>query len=219
MKTAGKTTDDEEAKKLLNEIEGIGTEATRADIIETLKKREYIISKKNQLIVTEKGKILCQAVEGQKLLTSVEMTAKWESYLKKIGQRQGKQEEFLINIKKFIVHLLDNVPGDIAKLNIQQYKQAKQEEQQQNIIGKCPKCGGDILKKKSFYGCSNYPNCIYTISGDFRGKRLGKKNVRDLLSGKETTIKKIKKKNSKETYDAKIRTNDKGFIEMVGFSK
>lgn len=219
MKTAGKTVDDEEAKELLNEIEGIGTEATRAEIIETLKKREYIHSQKNQLVVTEKGKVLCQAVEGQSLLTSAEMTAKWEGYLKKIGQKQGTQEAFLTNIKKFIIHLLEHVPADIEKLDIQHYEQAKKVEQEQNVVGKCPKCGGNIIKKKSFYGCSNYPNCTFTLAGDFRGKKLGKKNIQELLSGKETIVTKIKKKDSKETYNAKVKTNDKGYIEMIGFTK
>lgn len=219
MKTAGKTVDDEEAKELLNEIEGIGTEATRAEIIETLKKREYIHSQKNQLVVTEKGKVLCQAVEGQSLLTSAEMTAKWEGYLKKIGQKQGTQEAFLTNIKKFIIHLLEHVPADIDKLDIQHYEQAKKVEQEQNIVGKCPKCEGNILKKKSFYGCSNYPNCTFTLAGDFRGKKLGKKNIEELLSGKETIVTKVKKKDSKDTYNAKVKTNKKGYIEMVGFTK
>ncbi|MDM7644475.1 DNA topoisomerase 3 [Lactococcus lactis] len=219
MKTAGKTVDDEEAKELLNEIEGIGTEATRAEIIETLKKREYIHSQKNQLVVTEKGKVLCQAVEGQSLLTSAEMTAKWEGYLKKIGQKQGTQEAFLTNIKKFIIHLLEHVPADIDKLDIQHYEQAKKVEQEQNIVGKCPKCEGNILKKKSFYGCSNYPNCTFTLAGDFRGKKLGKKNIEELLSGKETIVTKVKKKDSKDTYNAKVKTNEKGYIEMVGFTK
>lgn len=219
MKTAGKTVDDEEVKELLNEIEGIGTEATRAEIIETLKKREYIHSQKNQLVVTEKGKVLCQAVEGQSLLTSAEMTAKWEGYLKKIGQKQGTQEAFLTNIKKFIIHLLEHVPADIDKLDIQHYEQAKKVEQEQNIVGKCPKCEGNILKKKSFYGCSNYPNCNFTLAGDFRGKKLGKKNIEELLSGKETIVTKVKKKDSKDTYNAKVKTNEKGYIEMVGFTK
>lgn len=83
MKTANKTVDDEEAIKILQEVEGIGTEATRASIIEALKQKEYIQVIKNKLVVTEKGKLLCQAVESQHLLTSAEMTAKWETYLKK----------------------------------------------------------------------------------------------------------------------------------------
>ena len=67
MKTANKTVDDEEAIKILQEVEGIGTEATRASIIEALKQKEYIQVIKNKLVVTEKGKLLCQAVESQHL--------------------------------------------------------------------------------------------------------------------------------------------------------
>lgn len=54
MKTANKTVDDEEAIKILQEVEGIGTEATRASIIEALKQKEYIQVIKNKLVVTEK---------------------------------------------------------------------------------------------------------------------------------------------------------------------
>lgn len=92
MKTANKTVDDEEAIKILQEVEGIGTEATRASIIETLKQKEYIKVVKNKLLVTEKGKLLCQAVKSQHLLTSAEMTAKWEAYLKKIGKEKATKK-------------------------------------------------------------------------------------------------------------------------------
>ena len=74
------------------------------------------------MIVTEKGKLLCQAVESQHLLTSAEMTAKWETYLKKIGKREGNQETFIANIKKFIVHLIEHVPDDVQKLNFHTYQ-------------------------------------------------------------------------------------------------
>ncbi|MCL8496752.1 DNA topoisomerase, partial [Apilactobacillus sp. F1] len=69
MKTANKTVDNEEAIKILKEVEGIGTEATRASIIETLKQKKYIVSQKNRLTVTEKGKLLCKSVEAQPLLS------------------------------------------------------------------------------------------------------------------------------------------------------
>lgn len=51
------------------------------------------------------------------------MTAKWETYLKKIGKREGNQENFITNIKKFIVHLLEAVPNDIEKLNFSDYQE------------------------------------------------------------------------------------------------
>ncbi len=111
MKTAGKTVDSEEAQSILKEVEGIGTEATRANIIETLKQKEYIKVEKNKLVVTNKGILLCQAVEKEPLLTSAEMTAKWESYLLKIGERKGTQTTFLANIQKFVSHLLKSYQG------------------------------------------------------------------------------------------------------------
>ncbi|MDW8684333.1 DNA topoisomerase [Streptococcus suis] len=147
MKTANKTVDDEEEIKILQEVEGIGTEATRASIIEALKQKEYIQVIKNKLVVTEKGKLLCQAVESQHLLTSAEMTAKWETYLKKIGKREGNQENFITNIKKFIVHLLEAVPNDIEKLNFSDYQEQKEKEAEKSIVGKCPKCGNNIVLK------------------------------------------------------------------------
>src|SRR5690625_1866804 len=75
MKYAGKEVEDEALQHTLKESEGIGTEATRASIIETLKDQLYIEIRKNQVTVLDKGKILCQAVEGT-LLASPEMTAK-----------------------------------------------------------------------------------------------------------------------------------------------
>src|SRR5699024_4879277 len=78
MKQAGKEIDDESLQHTLKENEGSGTEATRANILDTLKKQQYIEIKKNKVSVTKKGQMLCQAVEGT-VLASPEMTAKWET--------------------------------------------------------------------------------------------------------------------------------------------
>ena len=216
MKTANKTVDDEQAIKILQEVEGIGTEATRASIIETLKQKEYIKVEKNKLIVTEKGKLLCQAVESQHLLTSAEMTAKWETYLKKIGKREGNQETFIANMKKFIVHLIEHVPDDVQKLNFHTYQAEVKKETEKQTIGKCPKCGGNVVLKKAFYGCSNYPNCTFTLSDQFRKKKLTKTNLKELLVGKETVVSGIKKAD-KTTYNAKIKLSDTGQLTFVSF--
>ena len=218
MKTANKTVDDEEAIKILQEVEGIGTEASRASIIEALKQKEYIQVIKNKLVVTEKGKLLCQAVESQHLVTSAEMTAKWETYLKKIGKREGNQENVINNIKKFIVHLLEAVPTDIEKLSFSDYQEQKEKEAEKSIVGKCPKCGNNIVLKKSFYGCSNYPECKFTLAEHFRKKKLTKTNVKELLEGKETLVKGIKNK-EKKPYNAVVKIGEKGYIDFISFSK
>ena len=78
MKTAGKTLDDEAAQAILKDVQGIGTSATRANVLEVLKKRGYLVTEKNKPHVSEIGITLCKAVELEPLLTSPEMTAKWE---------------------------------------------------------------------------------------------------------------------------------------------
>lgn len=218
MKTAGKTVDDENKQEILKEVEGIGTEATRASIIEALKNKKYIELHKNKLLMTAKGNVLCQAVSGEKLFTSAEMTAKWEEQLKRIGQRDGTQERFLTNIKKFLVHLIEEVPSFISDLDLTTYQEARLEEQNAASIGSCPKCNGVLLERKDFYGCSNYPNCHYTLSNNFRHKKLTKKNVQELIAGKKTTVTGIKTK-EKKTYDAIICQNEKGYLEFLSFAQ
>lgn len=218
MKSAGKTVDDNKSQKILKEVEGIGTEATRAGIIETLKNKKYIIVNKNYIRVTNKGILLCKAVEKQPLLTSAEMTAKWEGYLRKIGKKEKgvSQEKFLDSIKKFIIHLLENVPKDIESLDFNSYQSA----QNQSAKLLCPDCSeGVIMARKGFYGCSSYPNCKFTIADNFRGKKLSQKNIEELIKVNQTIVKKIKKKDSKITYNVSIKRNEKGFFEIIDFVK
>ncbi len=220
MKTAGKTVDDEKAQELLKEIEGIGTEATRASIIETIKNRGYVEAQKNNLLVTEKGKVLCVAIESEPLLASAEMTAKWETYLKKIGRKEGDADVFLANIQKFISHLIEAVPSQIDQVDFSAYEvkeEYKSRKSKRTVVGKCPKCGGGMVSKGEFYGCSSYPKCKYTLTDNFRKKKLTKKNIKELLEGNETLVTGVKKPD-KSTYNAMVKVNDKGYLDAVSFS-
>ena len=86
------------------------------------------------------------------------------------------------------------------------------------FVGKCPKCGNNIVLKKSFYGCSNYPECKFTLAEHFRKKKLTKTNVKELLEGKETLVKGIKNK-EKKPYNAVVKIGEKGYIDFISFSK
>lgn len=94
MKTCGKFIEDDEDVEVLKEVEGLGTEATRSNIIERIKEQKYIEVKKNIVSVTDKGKVLCEAIEGT-LLASPSMTAKWETFLKKIGIQSQQESQYL----------------------------------------------------------------------------------------------------------------------------
>lgn len=212
MKTCGKTVENEEEIEILKEIEGLGTEATRSGIIETIKKQQYIEVKKNIVNITEKGKILCQSIEGN-LLSSPSMTAKWETYLKKIGNGTGSQEAFLGNIAKFIHKLLAEVP---EQLKTESITQSIETVQQSDIIAPCPACKkGNISFKRSFYGCSEYANgCKQTFPSQMLGKKVTEKHVKDLCTKNKTSVIKGMKPKAKDKkpFDASLILKDDGSI-------
>lgn len=178
MKTAGKTLDNDEAQEILKEVEGIGTEATRANIIENLKQKHYIEVNKNEITVTPKGITLCKAVANEPLLTSAEMTARWEGYLRKIGKQEGTPSVFLENIKKFILHLLAEVPNQIDKVDfsdeISGTRQIKAMEKKNDQLGRCPKCKkGIVMLYPKIATCLN-PECDFKLWPTVAKKKLTK---------------------------------------------
>ncbi|GLY11962.1 type IA DNA topoisomerase [Pseudobacillus badius] len=198
MKQAGKDIEDEEVKDTLKRTEGIGTEATRASIIETLKAQRYLEVKRNIVSVTQKGKILCQAVEGT-MLSSPEMTANWEQYLYKIGQEEGSQSEFLRRVERFLRSLTEEAPQQMIQLD-QLVEKAKQEAG----IGGCPKCGkGYIQDKGKFYGCSGYrKGCTFTLPKVICSKSISVSNAQKLIKGGKTALIKGFKSKQNKSFDA-----------------
>ncbi len=211
MKTCGKSVEDEAEIEVLNSVEGIGTEATRSGIIETIKKHGFIEVNKNIVSITPKGELLCRAIE-ETLLSSPSMTAKWEIYLKKIGRGEGSAKYFIDSIGKFINQLMSEVPDKLSTLNIEAQQFTKPVNKD---IVTCPACkAGKISLRKNFYGCSDYKNgCKQTFPERLLGKKLTEKNIKDLCSsGKTTEIKGFKAKSGKQ-FRAALRLVD-GKIEF-----
>lgn len=202
MKTAGKMVDDEADSQILKEIEGIGTEATRSGIIETIKKNDYIHVKKNIVSVTDKGIILCEAIKGN-LLSSPSMTAQWESYLKKIGEGKGSMESFLTNVTKFLNKTIDEAPKMIKSSGV---SQAVKQQQKSITIGTCPVCKkGGMVDRKTFYSCSEYQSgCKFSISKTIASKKVTQKNIIDLLEKSETSKIKGFKSKAGKPFDAML---------------
>ncbi|MEK5104999.1 DNA topoisomerase 3 [Cytobacillus sp. FSL M8-0252] len=198
MKNCGNKLDSED-QDILKESEGIGTEATRANIIETLKKQEYIEVKKNLVYVTGKGTILCDVVEGS-LLSSPSMTAKWETFLKQIGKGERKQSSFLQGIEKLIDKMMEEIPMKISSSNLQQTIEKQETE---NYLGKCPTCQkGNIIDKGKFYGCNGYKEgCKQTFPKTLLEKNITETQMKKLLSkGRTDTIKGFSGKKSFNSY-------------------
>lgn len=220
MKTCGKLVEDKEETDILKEIEGLGTEATRSGIIETIKKHGYITVSKNIVSITEKGRVLCQAIEGN-LLASPSMTAKWETYLRKIGNGEGSGLHFLDNISKFIAKLLDDVPKQLEAKPIDATKVPPRQSKsrgsyQAKEVAPCPACKtGMILARKGFYGCSNYKNgCKQTFPGVFLKKKLTPAQVKLLCTKGKTNVIKGFTANNGNQFNA-ILSLENGKLNLV----
>lgn len=219
MKTCGKLIDNEEDVEILKEVEGLGTEATRSGIIEKIKQQKYIEVKKNIVSVTDKGKILCDAIDGT-LLASPSMTAKWESFLKKIGEGKASQDQFIDQTIAFINKQISDVPEKLNAISITT-NIAKTEESKH--IAKCPVCKKGFIEErktkqgKSFYSCSNYKEgCRMSFPKTYSGKTLSKTVIKQLCEKKETgKIKGFKSKKNNKTFDAKLKLNNELNIQFV----
>jgi DNA topoisomerase-3 len=206
MKNAGSQLDEEE-QSILKETEGIGTEATRSNIIETLKNKEYINVEKNLVYCTPKGEILSKVVEGT-LLASPQMTAQWEDFLRKIGKSERNQESFLNGINKFILSMLEQAPTIIAQSDVAAFAQKQSESES---VGKCPTCKkGNIIDKGTFYGCTNYSNgCKQVLDKERSGKKLSNTQIAKLLSkGQTDVIKGFNNKDKTKKFDARLMLED-----------
>ncbi len=207
MKTAGKHLDDESLEKILKDTEGLGTEATRAGIITMLKDRKYIDVVKNQVFATEKGMLLIDSI-GDAVLSSPEMTAKWEQRLKQIGSGEASPQMFMESVKKLAAKLTSDAieasgTWDLKDVKIEASTVSKKALGKK--IGLCPLCRSEVIDKGKLYGCSSYSKtkCPFTISKRILGKPISQTNAKKLLTdGKTSVIKGLKSK--KGTFDAAL---------------
>lgn len=203
MKTSGNSKyfnfEEGEAEQLKN-VEGIGTEATRSSIIDNAKKVGFIEVTRNNVLITEKGRMIAEAVKGT-LLGSPAMTARWEKFLNLIGKGKGQQIDFIEGIDKFVTNLVETAPNGILE-NLTIKESAKKIVEQQ-FLGDCPYCnGGKVVERKQFYGCTNYSNeeirCSFTIPSTLLEKRITTTQAKKLISkGKTDLVKGFKSKKGK----------------------
>lgn len=185
METAGKQVDDEEMRELMKE-NGIGRPSTRANIIETLFRRQYIERNKKQILPTETGVQLIDIIKNN-LLTSAELTGQWEKQLKEIEKGNFHAGSFVKNMKNMVEQLVVEVLMEQSHAKLSHPTETKVPEKEKPttaIVGfACPKCkAGTLLKGKSSYGCSAYKNgCGFLLPFSFEGKKISENQYLRLL--------------------------------------
>lgn len=197
METAGKQVDDDELRDLMKE-NGIGRPSTRANIIETLFKRQYIKRNKKQILPTVTGIALIDVIQNE-LLKSAELTGLWEKQLKDIEKGDYSASLFIKNMKKMVEELVYEVRSETTRANISQAVVVKQREvnvKQTKVAGitaqVCPKCKkGNLLKGNSAYGCSQFKSgCDFVLPFVVFGKKISEKQcIRLLQKGSTVNLK------------------------------
>ena len=147
---------DGQAKATLKESKGLGTEATRANIIETLKERGYLVAEKKSIVSTPLGQEIIDLTPPA--LKDPITTAAWEDQLEAIAQGKGSLDAFLSEQKRLLPTLLAPIL-----------------ERKASPAHVCPDCGAALQRRKRkkdgswFWSCSAYPDCK-TILPDDNGK-------------------------------------------------
>lgn len=188
METAGKKVEDDEMRDLMKE-NGIGRPSTRANIIETLFKRNYLKRSKKQLIPTTTGIQLIETIQN-KLLTSAELTGKWEKQLKDIEKGICNPNAFIQAMKQMVDALVYEVRSEKQRANISHITNKKTttmkpKKTSKTIVNKqCPKCNsGVLIKGKSAFGCSLYnKSCNFILPFKFYDKKISESQYLRLIN-------------------------------------
>ena len=174
MEGAGKLIDDDELREAMRE-KGLGTPATRAQIIEGLILEKYVLREGRELQPTAKAFSLMTLLHGLGIpeLFSPELTAEWEFKLAQMEHGKLKREQFMREIVKMTRHLVgqaknyesDTIPGDFATLSV-----------------RCPKCGGEVHENYKKFQCQS---CDFGIWKIVAGRQLDAPEAEALLSTRE----------------------------------
>lgn len=175
METAGKEIEDDTMRQAMKDS-GIGTPATRAAIIETLLKREYMVRQQKKLVPTEKGLALHSVVKNM-AIANVEMTGKWEAELARIERGEASADGFTHSIEGYTREITAELLGCDRLFS------------HKDSGCQCPKCKHGTMQ---FFGkvvrCSN-KECGMPVFKQVAGKLLTDSDITDLLTkGKTRTL-------------------------------
>ena len=173
MENAGKEVKEEDKRKAMAEC-GIGTSATRANIIETLILRDYIRRDKKSIIPTEKGLAVYEIVKDKKI-ANAEMTGSWELALAAIEAGKMPSDKFSQGINSYV--------GTICKELL-----SLSSEQKSYPVYRCPKCGQKSVGIYAKVAKCRHETCGFHVFREVCGIHLSEDNIRDLIGSGRTPI-------------------------------
>ena len=193
MENAGKEVKEDDKRKAMAEC-GIGTPATRANIIETLILRDYIRRDKKAIIPTEKGLAVYEIVKDKKI-ANAEMTGSWELALAAIEAGTMPSERFSLGINSYV----ETICEELLSLS---------SDQKSYPVYRCPKCGQQSVGIYAKVAKCRHETCGFHVFREVCGIHLSEDNIRDLISsGRTPTLKGLTSKAGKK-FNARLILKD-----------
>lgn len=192
---------------------GIGTTATRSSIIENLKNRGYLEERKGKVRATDKAKAFYALLPPE--IRGADVTARWWLIQQDIADGKADVNALQDSVIEVFNHHRETayVGASIAGAG-------------KTVVGKCPRCGKDVIKTGSIYACSSIKNekqedgtwkevagCGFKLFG-FCTKKFTEKQAASLLDGKAVSLRGCKSKAGK-TFDCTVVLQKDGSVEPI----
>ena len=151
----------------------LGTEATRTGIIDNARKSGYIDLKKDVYSILPGGEFLIESLVQMQINMDKYKTSQLGQALKKVYHGTMQVEESVALAQAEIAEVFARDPEPVN-----------------SVIGKCPLCGGEVVRNNSFYGCSNYKQtgCKFSIKTVICGKMIPVAQIQKLLAEGKTDV-------------------------------
>lgn len=171
---AGRFVEDAQLKEILKDAEGIGTSATRAEIIEKLLSSGMIERQGKSFAATKFGIEVIEALRGHDVISPV-LTAIWSKKLKDIVDGQLASRQFYSELVQYV------------QQTTEQMKQLEMEvaKKEKVVVGRCIQCGGPVIEGYKGYSCESNA-CKFFFTNRLLGAKITVNDMRNLLAGKQT---------------------------------
>lgn len=208
MERAGQGLDDAAMRRAMKES-GLGTPATRASVIETLLKRDYIRRDRKNLVPTPLGRGLIESIPFDEL-KSAQLTGQWEAKLNRMADGKLDRAQFMTEVRQLTSRLTDTILSKALELS------DALKDQEAEVLGTCPLCQSPVTEGHKVYSCARGRDCEFVIFKSVAGRKIGKGLASLLLSGKVSQqLKGFKSQKTKKSFEASLRLSAEGKVEFV----
>ena len=202
MQNVGQQLSNAEMRKILRDTAGLGTSATRAEILSKLETYRLVTIQKNCFVPTDFAMAVVSSF-GQSQTFSPELTADWEMKLRDVEEGKMQEQDFYNEVLSFVQEETEKFLNTKSNLKVLSWP----------IVGNCPFCGKPMRSFKDYFVCEDYKHgdtpCIGCFRKEFFGHTLSDPEMRNLLNGKTINVKMVTKEGKKWTGPIKIDIAEK----------